>query len=130
MKKAGYFVLLFLTLYATSCSDMNEVKSSRQDLNKNDIKPIKSLTIGENKYVIGWQSEGGNNVNYRGIPKQLFKEESNGIENSPGDLERDNSQVTNNNSESNATQRKIKGYQATIDPNTGAVVTYPIYEDD
>jgi hypothetical protein len=33
-------------------------------------------------------------------------------------------------SEPNAPNRKIRGYQAGIDPNTGEIKTYPVYEDE
>jgi len=130
MKKAGYLLLSLLTLYTTSCGEMSDVVPSRQISQKNDIKPMRTLEVDGNVYVIGWQLEVKDSINYRRRNKKSVKEESYEIEDGSADLERDNAQVTTNSYETNKTQRKIRGYQATIDPNTGKIRTYPVYEDD
>ena len=130
MKKAGYLLLFLLILYTTSCGDKNDIMSSRQSSQKNDIKPMRTLEADGNVYVIGWQLEVKDSINYSRRNKKSIKEESYEIEDNSADLERDNAQVTTNSYETNETQRKIRGYQATIDPNTGKIITYPVYEDE
>jgi len=150
MKGAGYLLLPFLILYATSCSDMNEVKSSGQGVNKNDIIPMKTLRVDDNTYVIGWQLEVKDGTNYRWVNKQSvtkendriqkesdsIEKESDEVVKTPDDLERDDTTETSINSENTeeskpeVAQRKIKGYQATRDLKTGEIITYPVYEDE
>ena len=130
MKKTGYLLLFLLTLFITSCSEMSDVMPSQRISQKNDMKPMKTLEVDGNAYVIGWQLEVKDSTNYRRSNNKSAKEESYEIEVSSADLESDNTQVTTNNYETNETQRKIKGYQATVDPNTGKIKTYPVYEDD
>ena len=91
---------------------------------------MRTLEADGNVYVTGWQLEVSDRLNYQWRNKNLAKEDSFSTETSPADLERDNKQVTNNRTDPNATQRKIKGYQATIDQKTGKIKTYPVYEDD
>lgn len=146
-----------MTLYATSCGDMSEIKSSGKGSHKNDITPMKTLQVDDNTYVIGWQLEVKDGTNYRWINKELVKKESDSIKkesdeiveesneivkesdeivNNPADSEHDDTTETSINSEntkeseSTTAQRKIKGYQATRDLKTGEIITYPVYEDE
>jgi hypothetical protein len=160
MKKTGSLLLFFLILYATSCSDMNEVKSSEYGGNKKDITPMKTLKVDENSYVIGWQLEVKDGTNYRWINKQLVRKESNSIKKEIDEIEKDSIEIVKENEETvnppaetervNTTetsinlettkesepneptvvQRKIRGYQATRDLKTGEIITYPVYEDE
>lgn len=130
MKKAGYLLLSLMTLYVTSCGDTSDVASTRRGSHKNDITPMRTLETDGNVYVTGWQLEVKNSLKEGWRNKNSAKEDSFSIETSPADLERDNKQVTNNRPDPNKPQRKIKGYQAIIDPQTGKITTYPVYEDE
>lgn len=130
MKKTGYLLLFFLTLYVTSCGDTSEVMPSRQSSLGNDIEPMRTLKVDGSVYVIGWQLEVNDSINQRWRNKDLVKQESKDAESNLADLESDNAQATNDSLESNVTHRKIIGYHATTDPKTGRVVTTPVYEDD
>jgi hypothetical protein len=130
MKKAGYLLLFLSILYVTSCGDTSEVAPGRRGSRKNNITPIRTLEADGNVYITGWQLEVNDGLKGRLRNKNSTKEDSLGIETGPANLEGDNKQVTNNRTDSNAVQRKIKGYQATIDKKTGKIKTYPVYEDD
>ena len=130
MKRTGYLLLFFLTLYVTSCGDTNKVMPSRQGSLGNDIEPMRTLKVDGGVYVIGWQLEVNDSINHRWSKKELVKQESKDAQSSLAELESDNAQATNDSLESSVTHRKIIGYHATTDPKTGRVVTTPVYEDD
>jgi hypothetical protein len=130
MKRTGYLLLLFLTLFVTSCSDTSEVMPSRRGSLGKDIEPMKTLKVDGDAYVIGWQLEVNDGINRNWPNRKLVKQESRDSKSNLTELESDNAQAADDILESNTPQRKIIGYYATTDSKTGRAVTTPVYEDE